>query len=190
MRKMNACLLLVVLASAGSAQSDRVDEIDLWVQEVNGRIEEWDLLERTMSFTHGTIPAIGMPHNDVTGWFDQIYYEDDYMGFEEVPYYIENRYQHTGVGGWEEYYFLPDGELVCCISGRGGYYEGEEQAWNRFYFEDGEFIYLVTESGEFSDNFGEEILQRAQSRLNQGKQLYDMFMSPLIPVPCIFWEEW
>ena len=85
---------------------------------------------------------------------------------------------------------MPDGEMVCCVSMVTVYNDGEEIHTNTFYFDEGELIYVITETGEISANFSEEILLRARNRFDQGELFYELFMSPLVPVPCIFWEEW
>jgi hypothetical protein len=173
-------------------QTAEVFQIDTWIGEVRGMIVERKLVERTITYIHPTIPGIGMPSNTVTGWFEQITYDDYPEAFDEVPLYVENHYRHAGHGAVEEYYYMPDGELVCCISETVIHNGGMNTYTSTFYFDDGELIFFIGNRGPIGpSNFSTEAMQRAQNRVTQGEELYQLFMDdPPVPVPCIFWERW
>ncbi len=138
---------LLVLTSSMVGEPEEVRQIYNWMSEVRSMIEERVLVERYIVYTHKTISGIGMPENSVTGWFDQVDIEDSPPDFEEIPLYIENHYQHAGVSGLEEYYFMPDGEMVCCVSMLFTGFDGEYIYTDTFYFDDGELIFWIGERG-------------------------------------------
>jgi hypothetical protein len=183
--------VLVLLAAAASAVPGEVAEIDAYLDGVTDMIEDHGILvERSVVYIHETIPAIGMPQTALTGWFDQIYYDEEPGAFDEVPLYIENIYRHAGYGAIEEYYYMPDGEMVCCIAMTANYLIEEADYSSTFYFDGGNLVYAITPAGDFDGDFPEHILQKAHNRQTQARMIYNLFMNEPVCSPPCFWETW
>jgi hypothetical protein len=182
--------ILLLTATITLAQPAEVAEIDIWIDEIEGMIEAEYLVERHVMYVHQTIPSIGMPLSFVKGWFDQIPIGDSSPDIDELPLQIENYYQHSGSGGViETYYFMPDGEMVCCISLHMSDAHPSMEHMNTIYFSDGEPIYYVGSPGETFESMDAEALQKAQQRLANAELLYQLFMNPPVPIPPFFWER-
>jgi hypothetical protein len=181
---------IVALTSVAAALPAEAVEADAWIGEVIGMIQDGLLLERTVTYTYATIPAIGMPSSTITGWFDQLYDEEDPEYFAEVPLRITHEYRHAGHGATEEYYYTPEGDLVCCVSTVTIYWEGAVTRSDTYYYHTGEFVCCTANGMETDPEFLTDMLMKADMRLRQGESLYDLFMEPPVQPPCIFWEDW
>ena len=189
MRTLTA-ITVMLISSAAVAQPNEVAVIDEYVSTVSGMIEDADLVERHMSYTHKTIPGIGMPSNDITGYFNQYYTEEDWESFEEVPVMIENVYFHAAYDAEERYYYTLEGELVCCISNHCESFEEGQRYTDYFYFTGGRAIYYISGTGETFDTLNEEATELAMGRLGNAERLKGLFTELIVPAPCIFWERW
>jgi hypothetical protein len=189
MRTLYAITVLL-FSSAAVAQPDEVAVIDEYVNTISIMIEDVELVERHMSYTHTTVPGIGMPSNEITGYFKQYYTEEDWESFEEVPVLIENVYFHAGYDAEERYYYTLEGELVCCISSHCESLEEGQRYTDCFYFSGGKAIYYKSGTGETFETLDEEAAELATGRLANAERLKGLFMELTVPAPCIFWERW
>jgi hypothetical protein len=185
-----AAITVLLISSAAVAQPDEVAVIDEYMSTVSNMIDDEELVERYMFYTHTTVPAIGMPYNEITGYFRQYFTEEDWESFEEVPVLIENVYFHSAYDAEERYYYTLEGELVCCISSHCESFEEGQRYTDCFYFSGGKAIYYISGTGETFETLDEEAAELAASRLGNAERLKGLFMELIVPAPCIFWERW
>lgn len=181
--------LFVFLLPLQAAETvDSIEDIDSWVERVSGEVYDWELIliERIMTYTHGTIPGIGQPSNVITGWFQQENTEDF---FDEYPLLIGNTYTHAGITACEEYYYLPGGELVYCSSTWDNGHGEECTYYDAFYFLDGEPVLFIEKNEEPACTMETELLDMAERRKVQSERLLWLFDESFVPEPCIFQEK-
>ena len=179
-------LFIFLLPLQAAEMVDSIEDIDSWMKRISEMIYDWELIERVMTYTHETIPGIGQPSNEITGWFQQVNTEDF---FEEYPLLIRNTYTYAGITACEEYYYLSGGELVYCSSTWDNGY-GEECTYSDvFYFLDGEPVLFIEKNEESVGIMDTELLNMAERRKVRSESLLWMFDELFVPEPCIFQEK-
>lgn|GEM_PF-4370178 len=185
-REFFSLLLLGFAFPAYSALADSVNGIDELVHSITVKVDEYEFIQREITYTHTTIPGIGQPSNTITGWFQQEV--SDY--FNEYPVLIENVYHHAGVTSSERYFFLPDGQLVYCSSSFDNGHEENPGDIKIFYFVEGVPANYRETPEATLDSLNSELLEMAGERKSQAEYLMWMFQNMYVPATCIFDEGW
>jgi len=170
---------------------EEIESIDDWVNDVSQMIQDYELIARYISYTHKTVPAIGLPGSNITGYFIQYeVVEEGETYLEEMPLFIENNYNHAGYSAIECYYYTMEGEPVYCISTLFDGFEIGCDYTDKFYFREGEAFYYISGTGETFTNLNEDDVILARSRLQHAESLLSLFMDLYVPAPYVFWERW